>query len=64
MSQDLNDLKRLISERKRDLQTQHMILIEQDAPKIKMSVITGRILELNNIESEIELIEKKAKEPR
>lgn len=64
MSEFINELVRTIAERKKDLQEQHMGMIEQDAPKLKMSVITGRILELKNIESEIELIEKKAKEPR
>ena len=64
MDAALNDLRLALQERRNDLQAQHMSLIEQDAPKLKMSVITGRILELKNIESDIELIEKKAKEPR
>jgi hypothetical protein len=60
----LNDLKRVIQERRQELLIQHMALVEQDAPKLKMSVITGRILELKNIESDIELIEKKEAESR
>jgi hypothetical protein len=61
---NLNDLKAVIQERRENLLAQHMALVEQDAPKLKMSVITGRILELNNIESDIELIEKKERESR
>ncbi len=60
----LEELRRVLADRKMDLQAQHMGLIELDAPKLKMSVITGRILELKNIESDIELIEKKEREPR
>lgn len=56
-------LRDLIAEKKASLQSIHLRLIEEDATKARLSVITGKLRMLSEIEGDIEDLLKKAREP-
>jgi hypothetical protein len=55
-------LKLYLAQRKEELASQHQKLILEDAPKNKMTIITGRLLEAVDLESEIERFLNKARD--
>jgi hypothetical protein len=55
-------LEAYISDRKRVIEETVIKLISEDAPKNKFSIQAGRMKELEELESEIELFVKKQRE--